>query len=75
MRAVGHGDAEDGDVEKVVDDVHAAGGGGLGGPVEGAFGEGGVGGVVGGFEEVGEFIEDVGDGGGGAGVWFLGVVS
>ena len=57
----------------MVDDVHAAVWGGAGGSVEAAFGEGGVGGVVGGFEEVGEFVEDVGGcGWGGAVVWVLG---
>ncbi len=40
--AVGDVDAEDRDVEEVVHDVHAAGGGGVGGAVEGAFGEVGV---------------------------------
>lgn len=40
--AVGDDDAEDGDVEEVVYDVHAAGRGGVGGAVEGALGEVGV---------------------------------
>lgn len=54
----------------MVDDVHAAVRAGTGGPVERAGGEGRVQGVVGGFEEVGEFVEDVGvGGGGGAVVW------
>ena len=62
VRAIGYVDTEDGDVKEVIDDVHAASGRGVGGAVEGTFGEFGVEGVVGGFEEVGEFVEDVGDG-------------
>ena len=44
----------------MVDDIHAAVGGSAGRTVECALREGGVGGIEGGFEEVGEFVEDVG---------------
>lgn len=47
----------------MVDDIHEAVGGGSRGAVEGAFVEGRICGIVRGFEEVGEFGEDVGDAG------------
>jgi hypothetical protein len=43
----------------VVDNVHTTGGGGSRGSVDAAAGEARVGDVVGGFEVVGEFVEDV----------------
>ena len=52
-------DAEDTNVEEVIDDVHAAVGRGACGAVEGAFGEVRVRSVERGLEEVGEFVEDV----------------
>lgn len=60
MHAVRHLDAQDLNVKHVVHDVHAAVRGGAGGSVDAAVWEGGVCFAEGGFEEVGEFVEDVG---------------
>lgn len=50
----------------MIDNVHAPAGARTGWPVERALGERRVRGVVGGFEEVGELVEDVRDRGSGA---------
>ena len=66
---IGHHHPEELRVEVVVHDIHplldlGELGGGGGGTVDGAGGEERGGHVEGGFPEVGEFVEDVGDGGG-----------
>lgn len=58
-RPIGDQDAQDVHIEEVVDDVHAAGGGRAGGAVDAAVRKGGVRHVVGRFEEVRKFVEDV----------------
>lgn len=63
-QSIRHERTQDVNIEEVIDDIHAAGSGGARGSVDGAVGEGRVGDVVGGLEEIGEFIKDVGDGGG-----------
>lgn len=58
----------------MVDDVHAPrGAGGVAGPVDGAVREGWVGDPERGFEEVGEFWEDVGRCGAAAGGRIVGL--
>lgn len=64
MHTVRHLDAQDVDIEHVVDDVHAAVRGGAGWSVDAAVWEGRVCFAEWRFEEVGEFIQDVGDCGG-----------
>ena len=64
MHTVRHLDAQDVNIEHVVDNVHAAVRRGAGGSVDAAVREGRVCFAEGRFEEVGEFIQDVGDCGG-----------
>lgn len=60
MDSIWHLDAQDIHVEEVVNNVHAVVSGGAGGSVDRAVWEGGVCFAKGSFEEVGEFVKDVG---------------